>query len=44
MPGAQVKDEQMYQRLRQQGESKEMSARIANAPRLVTPRVAGAAR
>jgi transcription elongation factor len=31
MPGAQIKDERMYQRLRQQGESKEKAARIANA-------------
>lgn len=31
MPRAQIKDEQMYQKLRQQGESKEKSARIANA-------------
>jgi len=31
MPRAQIKDEKMYQRLRDQGESKEKSARIANA-------------
>jgi hypothetical protein len=31
MPRAQIKDEEMYQKLRQQGESKEKSARIANA-------------
>lgn len=31
MPRAQIKDEKMYQKLRQQGESKEKSARIANA-------------
>ena len=31
MPGAQIKDEKTYQKLRQQGESKEKSARIANA-------------
>jgi hypothetical protein len=31
MPRAQIKDEQLYRRLREQGESKEKSARIANA-------------
>ncbi len=31
MPKAQIKDEKMYQELRDQGESKEKSARIANA-------------
>jgi len=31
MPGAQIKDEKQYQKLREQGESKEKSARIANA-------------
>ncbi|TMQ80543.1 Rho termination factor [Actinomadura soli] len=31
MPRAQIKDEKMYQRLRDQGESKEKAARIANA-------------
>jgi hypothetical protein len=31
MPGAQVKDEKTYQLLRDRGESKEKSARIANA-------------
>ena len=31
MPRAQIKDEKTYQKLRQQGESKEKSARIANA-------------
>ena len=31
MPRAQIKDEEMYQKLRQKGESKEKSARIANA-------------
>jgi hypothetical protein len=31
MPRAQIKDEKMYQKLREQGESKEKSARIANA-------------
>jgi hypothetical protein len=31
MPRAQIKDEKMYQELRDQGESKEKSARIANA-------------
>lgn len=31
MPRAQIKDEMTYQKLRGQGESKEKSARIANA-------------
>jgi hypothetical protein len=31
MPRAQIKDEKMYQELRKQGNSKEKSARIANA-------------
>jgi hypothetical protein len=31
MPRAQIKDEKAYQKLRGQGESKEKSARIANA-------------
>ncbi len=31
MPRAQIKDEKTYQKLRQQGESKEKAARIANA-------------
>jgi hypothetical protein len=31
MPRAQIKDEKTYQKLREQGESKEKSARIANA-------------
>jgi len=31
MPSAQIKDEKMYRRLRDQGESKEKAARIANA-------------
>lgn len=31
MPRAQIKDEKTYQKLRGQGESKEKSARIANA-------------
>jgi hypothetical protein len=31
MPRAQIKDEKQYQKLREQGESKEKSARIANA-------------
>ena len=31
MPRAQIKDEKMYQKLRDEGESKEKSARIANA-------------
>ena len=31
MPRAQIKDEKMYSKLRDQGESKEKSARIANA-------------
>ncbi|HEY0487311.1 MAG TPA: Rho termination factor [Mycobacteriales bacterium] len=31
MPRAQIKDEQQYQALRREGESKEKAARIANA-------------
>ena len=31
MPRAQIKDEKTYQKLRDEGESKEKSARIANA-------------
>jgi hypothetical protein len=31
MPRAQIKDEKAYQKLRESGESKEKSARIANA-------------
>ena len=31
MPRAQIKDEKMYQKLRDEGESKNKSARIANA-------------
>ena len=31
MPRAQIKNEKQYQKLREQGESKEKSARIANA-------------
>jgi hypothetical protein len=31
MPRAQIKDEKTYQKLREEGESKEKSARIANA-------------
>jgi hypothetical protein len=31
MPSAQIKDEKTYEKLREQGESKEKSARIANA-------------
>ena len=31
MPKAQIKDEKTYQKLRDEGESKEKSARIANA-------------
>jgi hypothetical protein len=31
MPRAQIKDEKTYQKLRESGESKEKSARIANA-------------
>jgi hypothetical protein len=31
MPRAQIKDEKLYQKLREQGESKVKSARIANA-------------
>lgn len=33
MPRAQIKDEEQYQRLREQGESKEKAARIANTDR-----------
>lgn len=33
MPRPQIKDEKQYRRLRQQGESKEKAARIANTPR-----------
>ena len=31
MPRAQIKDEQTYRKLRERGESKEKSARVANA-------------
>jgi hypothetical protein len=31
VPGAQIKDEKTYQKLRERGESKKKSARIANA-------------
>jgi hypothetical protein len=33
MPNPQIKDEEQYRRLRQQGESKEKAARIANTDR-----------
>ncbi len=33
MPRSQIKDEERYRKLRQQGESKEKAARIANTPR-----------
>ncbi|MEX2196288.1 MAG: Rho termination factor [Thermoleophilaceae bacterium] len=32
-PGPQVKDKEQYEALREQGESKEKAARIANTPR-----------
>lgn len=31
--GSQIKDDQQYEKLREQGESKEKAARIANTPR-----------
>jgi hypothetical protein len=38
MPRAQIKDEKKYQKLREQGDSKEKSARIANAMADSSPR------
>ncbi len=43
MPGALIKDEKTYERLREQGESKEKSARIANATAGSSRREVGAA-
>ncbi len=42
MPRAQIKDEKTYERLRAQGESKEKSARIANAAARTSRREVGA--
>ena len=41
MPRAQIKDEKTYQKLRDKGESKEKSARIANAAAATSPRQVG---
>jgi hypothetical protein len=41
MPRAQIKDEKTYQRLRDRGESKEKSARIANAVAATSARQVG---
>ena len=41
MPRAQIKDEQTYRKLRDQGESKEKSARIANAAAASSPSKVG---
>jgi hypothetical protein len=41
MPRAQIKDEKMYQELRKQGDSKEKSARIANAAAASSRRAVG---
>jgi hypothetical protein len=41
MPRAQIKDEKTYRRLRDQGESKEKSARIANAVAATSARQVG---
>ncbi len=38
MPRAQIKDEKKYRSLRKKGESKEKSARIANASAATSPR------
>ena len=38
MPRAQIKDEKTYRKLRDKGESKEKSARIANATAATSPR------
>jgi hypothetical protein len=37
MPWKQINDEKLYRKLRKHGESKEMSARIANAPAAASP-------
>ena len=42
MPRAQIKDEPLYQRLREQGESREKSARIANASAATSRRTVAA--
>jgi hypothetical protein len=39
--GPSVKDDRQYERLREQGESKEKAARIANTPRKVTGKRGG---
>jgi general stress protein YciG len=41
MPKAQIKDEKTYRKLRGQGESKEKSARIANAAAASSPSEVG---
>jgi hypothetical protein len=41
MPRAQIKDEKTYQKLRDKGESKEKSARIANAAAASSTRQVG---
>jgi len=41
MPRAQIKDEKTYQKLRDKGESKEKSARIANATASSSPSQVG---
>jgi hypothetical protein len=40
-PGPSVKDPEQYERLREQGESKEKAARIANTPRRQSGRRGG---
>ena len=35
MPGAQIKDEQMYRKIRDTGATKEKAARMANAAQLI---------
>jgi hypothetical protein len=42
MPRAQIKDEKTYQKLRESGNSKEKSARIANAAAGISRRKVGA--
>jgi hypothetical protein len=39
--GPSIKDDRQYERLREQGESKEKAARIANSPRTETGRKGG---
>ncbi|QKT02843.1 Rho termination factor N-terminal domain-containing protein [Ectothiorhodospiraceae bacterium 2226] len=41
--GPQIKDDSQYERLREQGASKEKAARIANSPRHATGRKGGRA-